>query len=94
MGVLTKADLVTGSKVAAIQDVLRGNKYPLGKGGKKWFITRQPSQQDIDRGLDLLTAAKLGDLRNQYGTKLLRRGISGSLARHIQSEYAQICRPG
>jgi len=99
IGVFTKADLVTSGKVAAVKKVLRGEKYPLGKGGKRWFITRQPSQQDIDRGLDFVAAAKLEDglfakgpwsaerkLRGQYGTKLLRQEIAGSLARHIQSE--------
>jgi GTPase SAR1 family protein len=96
IGVLTKADLAPPSKMKAIQEVLKGNKYPLGKG---WYTVSQPSQQAADAGVDHATATKrekdvfatapwsdMPELRARFGTSKLREEIAISLSKSIMSE--------
>lgn len=100
IGVFTKADLVTSTKVQSVQDILRGHKYQLGRG---WFVTKQLSQQELNTGLDCNAArereselfatepwATDHSLDDKYGLPKLQDEIAGSLASHIISEYAQL----
>lgn len=96
IGVFTKADLVTSTRLQSVQDILSGRKYELGKG---WFVTKQLSQQEIDAGVDYDTArererdlfatspwADSLSLRDRYGLPKLQDEIADSLANHIVYE--------
>ena len=96
IGVFTKADLVTSTRLKNVQDVLKGHKYQLGRG---WFVTKQLSQQEIDAGVDFGNGkdrerdlfanapwAGTPSLRDRYGMPNLQYEIAGSLATHIVSE--------
>lgn len=96
IGVFTKADLVTPTKLQSVQEILKGHKYQLGRG---WFVTKQRSQQEIDAGVDRVTAEERESdlfaaspwaddysLRDRYGLPKLQDAIADSLASHIVSE--------
>jgi GTPase SAR1 family protein len=97
IGVLTKADLVPSSKFPAILEILEGKKYQLEH---PWFVTKQPSQQEIAEGLDndaarereiefFATSPWIENIssRDQYGISQLSSQISLNLSDHILSEY-------
>ena len=99
IGVFTKAELVTSTRLKNVQDILKGHKYQLGRG---WFVTKQLSQQEIDAGVDFGNAkdrerdlfanapwAATPSLRDRYGMPNLQDEIAGSLASHIVSESVQ-----
>jgi hypothetical protein len=96
IGVLTKADLVPSSKIPAIVEVLKRKKYQLEH---PWFVTKQPSRQEIAKGFDhdaarepeiefFATSPWVENIssRDQYGISQLSSQISLNLSDHILSE--------
>jgi hypothetical protein len=78
-------------KTQYIRTILDGNKFTLGK---RWFITKQLSQEQIDQGI---THAAARDLeaeffstqswaQDQCGIPQLQESISRFLTQHIRGE--------
>jgi hypothetical protein len=93
VGVLTKPDrLPGGSRPDRLQAVLDGDRFTLGHG---YFVVKNPSQDDIDRGLSHRDArmqerhffdhtepwaTTLRGYYDRFGTKMLQKSLSETLA--------------
>jgi len=96
IGVLTKPDrLPQGSSLKELQDVLQGRNYKLGHG---YYVTRQPSQVELDDGIDHRKARSreleffsqnhpwntaFDSFKNRFGTQQLQEKLSKLLAKQI-----------
>jgi len=93
IGVLTKPDrLPVGSRAEKMKAVLNGDRFTLGHG---YFVVKNPSQDDIDRGLTHRDArmeerqffertepwaTTFRDYQVRFGTKALQKSLSETLA--------------
>lgn len=103
LGILTKPDLVdvNPEKIAEFDRVLSGRKYPMGYG---WFVTKQPSQKELQQGIthqqarqreaDFFAAGpwieELASHRDRLGTVALQDALSRLLTGHIRRELPGI----
>ena len=103
IGVLTKPDrLPKGDPVDVWHAILNGQKFQLGHS---YFVTKQPSQVEIDRGLDHGRARELerqffetqepwvtqfAQFKNRYGTAQLQTTLSQKLTAQILASLPTI----
>lgn len=101
MGVLTKPDLLNRTRLQHVRRILNGEVFKLGDG---WFITKQPSQAELDDGVthqDARTHERhffarnewtsgLVQFRSQFGTPNLQGAISQKLTSHILNDLPEI----
>ncbi|KAK5679716.1 hypothetical protein LTS10_007664 [Elasticomyces elasticus] len=103
MGVLTKPDLIGLQRVSLLERVLRGDVFRL-RSRDAWFITKQLSQESLDRGATRLDAREsedeffagepwntaLAPFAGRFGTGKLQSAISTDLRQHILRELPDI----
>lgn len=94
LGVLTKPDLLPHSRLNHASRMLNGDVFRLGRG---WFVTKQPSQIQLDRGMTHVEARQheqdffahdiwngaLSRFSTRYGIPHLQAEISRQLRQHI-----------
>ncbi|OCK79986.1 hypothetical protein K432DRAFT_393431 [Lepidopterella palustris CBS 459.81] len=96
IGVLTKPDrLPQGDPIDVWKAMLSGKKFQLGYG---YFVTKQPAQSDLDRGIDHVDARRMemeffesnepwatefAEFRPRFGTRNLQDFLSQKLTAQI-----------
>ncbi len=104
-GVLTKPDrLPPGSSIKECRRILRGEIFHLGHG---YFVTKQPSQLLLDRGITHAEArmdesrffettepwkSEFAEFKDRFGTSRLQTALSHKLTAQILSRYIHMRR--
>lgn len=97
VGVLTKPDLLNRSRVEHVSRILSGKVFKLGNG---WFVTKNLSQEELDRSMTHTEArdlekrffegdpwsSSLANHQASFGTRQLQDTISSLLVSHIERE--------
>ncbi|KAK3707741.1 hypothetical protein LTR37_011918 [Vermiconidia calcicola] len=104
MGVLTKPDTVVMNRnqIQHVQGLLDNSNFKLGSNG--WFVTKQPSQEELDRGVTRQEARNreeaffgrepwstaLSTFAPRFGVPHLQDALSKKLTEHILGELPEM----
>jgi hypothetical protein len=103
MGVISKPDLMEKSqaKFDSIRNTLAGNRFKVGYG---WFVSRQLSQEELDKGVSYIDARQReaqwfdnepwatisSDFPNRLGIKSLQKALAQKLTAEIASAIPEV----